>query len=81
MTAPSLTRGLGSYMRTVGAHLSESVPMTSKEAHLVIPYIDEGYASATLIRLRERGIADEIEGGFIRGPHWQDAASYYGWKR
>lgn len=74
------TRSLGAYMRAVGEALTDA-PMTVAAAHDVISYIDEGYAAATLIRLRERGIADEIEGGFVRGPRWQDLASYYGWKR
>jgi hypothetical protein len=54
--------------------------MTIKQAHAHV-CIDEGYAAATLIRLRERKIATEVEGGFIRGPRWHDAASFYGWPR
>jgi hypothetical protein len=73
------TRHLGSYMRSVGQHLT-TTPMTIKQAHAHV-CIDEGYAAATLIRLRERKIATEVEGGFIRGPRWHDAASFYGWPR
>ena len=79
MTAPNPIRGLGSYMRAVGQRLHPTRPMTIKDAHAIISYIDEGYAAATLIRLRERGIAEESEGGYIQGQHWLEAASYYGW--
>ena len=73
-------RYLGTYMRTVGRQLT-ATPMTAKDAHDLISIIDEGYAAATLIRLRERKVAKEVEGGFVRGPRWLDTASYYGWPR
>ena len=74
-------RYLGIYQRTIGANLRQLRPMTVTEAHHLIKYIDEGYAAATLLRLRDRGIATEIEngGGFIQGPRWPEAAAYYGW--
>ena len=82
MTSPSPTRGLGGYMRTIGKNLRTLRPMTVNEAHDLIKYADEGYAAATLIRLRERGIAAQIwNGGFIQGPNWLEAAAYYDWPR
>ena len=64
--AKDVTR-LGIYMRTIGRALHPSKPIDSKAAYLIINYTDEGYASATLVRLRDRGIAEEIAPGqFVR---------------
>lgn len=79
MTARDPTHYLGTYMRAVGKQLT-ATPMTIKQAHAFV-CIDEGYAAATLIRLRDRKVASEVEGGFVRGPRWHDAAAHYGWPR
>jgi hypothetical protein len=82
MTAPNPIRGLGDYMREVARHLSSDLPMDSHKAHRIISYQDRGYAAAVLIRLEERGIAKETgEGGFVRGPRWDEAAEYYNWEK
>ena len=51
-TVKDTIRYLGIYQRTIGANLRTLRPMTVGEAHDLIRYIDEGYAAATLIRLR-----------------------------
>lgn len=72
--------GLGAYMREVASKLDREQPMTYKDAHRIITYMDEGYAAAVLVRLRMRGIATEDPMGyFTRGPRWSEAAIYYKW--
>jgi hypothetical protein len=78
-TVKDTIRYLGIYQRTIGSNLSETRPMTTRRAHDLMAYMDEGYAAATLMRLRDRGIASEISNGFIRGPRWLEAADYYRW--
>jgi hypothetical protein len=81
MTDHSPISRLGVYMRAAARALGEIEPVTAAQIRpLLIGCPDVPYAHATLMRLAERGIATEIEGGFVRGPRWQEAAHYYGWK-
>lgn len=72
---------LGVYMRSVGKALTDQ-PMNAAAAYEAMrpSLTDVPYAQATMMRLAERGIAKEVEGGFVRGEHWTAAARYYGWK-
>lgn len=78
---PDSIRGLGNYMKEVAKHLKLTDPMNFKQAHALINYMDEGYAAAVLIRLRERGIAHEFpDYTYVRGPNWPQAAIMYKWE-
>lgn len=74
---------LGVYQRDVAKGLHPTIPIFEAEAHRLLETpgvgIDLGYASATLFRLLDRGIAAEKDGGFVRGPFWAEAAKYYRW--
>lgn len=72
-------RGLGNYMRKGAQGLHETRPIKAGEAQRFMNCPDIPYAQATLMRLVVRGIAAEVDGGFIRGPRWQACARYYGW--
>lgn len=80
MTQPRAARGIGTYMRSIAQILKVVEPLTARAAHELVRTPDEGYASATLIRLKQRGIAVEVDGsGYVRGPAWAECAAYYGW--
>jgi hypothetical protein len=82
MTAPSPAHSLGSYQRDIAKHLTD-LPMSTRDAAQYISGRDHGYAAMTLIRLEERGIAQECPEGsylYVRGPLWAEAAEYHGWE-
>jgi hypothetical protein len=80
MGQPRAARGIGTYMRTIAMLLKKDEPSTARHMFEMVHTPDEGYAAATLIRLRQRGIATEVDGsGYIRGPEWAACAAYYGW--
>lgn len=83
------TRGLGVYMRDLASRLKdEPVQLGELAKGLYWPGSSTAtkmaYADMTMVRLIERGIAEETDatGGFYkRGPRWQESARYYGWSR
>jgi hypothetical protein len=81
--AKGVTR-LGTYMRSAAALLRSRTPTTIDEIRKVHgPWFsnNNAYPLATMERLKERGIATEVEGGWVRGPRWDDAAWYYSWPK
>jgi len=86
-----IVRGLGAYMRAIGAKLRTHKPMTAEEGAIHARNVDMPYAMMVLLRLELRDIATRVlttpthlgvtpAYGFIRGPRWRDAADVYKWK-